>query len=149
MKNIEVSLDTSDSNIVIIISRFNNFINNNLLNGSINTLKRIGKIKDENITIIWVPGAYEIPLIAKKLAISKKYNAIITLATIIKGNSSHFKFVAKECSYGLSLISIETLIPITLGILITKNIEQAIERAGTKLGNKGSIRSSTCCIRND
>ncbi|WP_343153444.1 6,7-dimethyl-8-ribityllumazine synthase [Buchnera aphidicola (Mindarus keteleerifoliae)] len=122
----------------IIISRFNNFINDHLLNGTIDTLTRIGQVKKENIFIFYVPGTYEIPIIAKILCEKKKYDAIITLGTIIKGKTPHYKSIVNPIFSNLSNISIKNKIPILLGILITNTVEQAIERAGTKLGNKGS-----------
>lgn len=136
--NIFIGCTTANnSNVAIVISRFNDFINNNLLNGALDTLKRIGQVKEKNITIVWVPGAYELPLIINILANTKKYDAIIALGTIINGDTNHSIFLAGECISGISKISLKTKIPITFGILTTKNIDQAIERAGTKSGNKG------------
>ncbi|CAL4043714.1 6,7-dimethyl-8-ribityllumazine synthase [Buchnera aphidicola] len=142
---IEEGVVSQDSLISIIISRFNEFINQNLLNGAINTLKRIGQIKEKNISIIKVPGAYELTLIAKNIANLKKYDAIIALGTIIKGNTSHFMHIAHEVSSGLARISLENNIPISFGILTTDNIEQAIERSGAKMGNKG-IEAALCAL---
>ncbi|BFI91221.1 6,7-dimethyl-8-ribityllumazine synthase [Enterobacterales bacterium endosymbiont of Anomoneura mori] len=138
MKKIKVSFDSPNSKIAIIVSRFNEFINKSLLNGSIDILKRIGKILDNNITIIWVPGAFEIPLITQILANSKKYNAIIALGTIIKGETPHFKYISNSTISSISNVILKTEIPIIFGILTTDNIEQAINRSGIKLGNKGS-----------
>ncbi|WP_367670696.1 6,7-dimethyl-8-ribityllumazine synthase [Sodalis-like secondary symbiont of Drepanosiphum platanoidis] len=136
MKIIEGKILSPKSKIAIVVSRFNKSINNNLLDGALNTLKRVGQVKDDNITIVWVPGAYEIPLIVNILSL-KKFDAIIALATIIKGNTSHFEFISSSCSSEISSISIKNSLPIIFGILTTNNIEQAIERSGTKLGNKG------------
>ncbi|WP_343152548.1 6,7-dimethyl-8-ribityllumazine synthase [Buchnera aphidicola] len=129
---------SNDASIAIIISRFNDFINNHLLNGAIDTLIRIGQVKKEKIFTFYVPGTYEIPIITKILCKKKKYDSIIALGTIIKGNTPHYKSIASPIFSNLSNLSIEHEIPILIGILITKTIEQAIERAGTKLGNKGS-----------
>jgi 6,7-dimethyl-8-ribityllumazine synthase len=145
MKLIEAEVLSKNSCISILISRFNEFINQNLLNGAVDTLKRIGQIKSENISIIKVPGAYELPLIAKNIANLKKYDAIIALGTVIKGNTPHFIHVSHAVSSGLSKISLENNIPISFGILTTNNIEQAIERSGTKMGNKG-IEAALCAL---
>lgn len=121
----------------IIISRFNEFITSKLLSGAIDELTRHGA-KEENITVVWTPGAFEIPVVAKKVAKTNKYDAIITLGAVIKGSTPHFDFVSAEVSKGVAAVSLETEIPIIFGVLTTDNIEQAIERAGTKAGNKGS-----------
>ncbi len=121
----------------IIISRFNEFIGAKLLDGAIDELVRHG-VKDSEIDVIWVPGAFEIPLIAQKLAKSKKYNAIITLGAIIKGSTPHFDYVSAELTKGIANVSLNNEIPVIFGVLTTDNIEQAIERAGTKAGNKGA-----------
>lgn len=126
----------SNVKIGIIASRFNEFIVSKLLSGAIDGLKRHG-VEEHNIEIAWVPGAYEIPLIAKKMAISQKYNAIICLGAVIKGATSHYDYVCAEVSKGIAHVSLDTEIPVIFGILTTDNIEQAIERAGTKAGNKG------------
>ncbi|MCV2502325.1 MAG: 6,7-dimethyl-8-ribityllumazine synthase [Candidatus Lightella neohaematopini] len=127
----------NESNIAIIVSRFNKTINNNLLDGVINTLIRIGNMKEDNITVIWVPGVYEIPVIANKLVHTNKYKAIITLGTVIKGETNHHYYIVNECVSRLSEISVNNIIPITFGILTTNNIEQAVKRSGIKLNNKG------------
>ena len=121
----------------IVISRFNEFIGGKLLSGAIDELKRHG-VDEENIDVVWCPGAFEIPLVAKKCALSKKYNAIITLGAVIKGSTSHYDYVCAEVSKGVASVSLEASIPVIFGVLTTDNIEQAIERAGTKSGNKGS-----------
>lgn len=138
IKTIECGLTNKKSKIVIIISRFNEFINNGLLSGAINTLVRIGNIKKHNITVVKVPGAYEIPIIANIISNSLQCQGIITLGTIIKGETIHFEQISANIISQLSSISIKYNIPITLGILITETIEQAINRAGVKLGNKGT-----------
>jgi len=121
----------------IVVSRFNIFITQKLLEGALDTLRR-HKVSEENIYITWVPGAFEIPLIAKKLAETKKFDAILCLGTIIRGATPHFEYIAAETSKGIAQVMLETGIPVIFGILTTDTIEQAIERAGTKVGNKGA-----------
>lgn len=137
MRTIEGQLTTSGEKFCIVISRFNEFIGSKLLSGAVDELKRHG-VADENIEVVWTPGAFEIPLIAKKCAETKKYNAIITLGAIIKGATAHFDYVSAELSKGIASVSLETGIPVLFGVLTTENLEQAIERAGTKAGNKGA-----------
>lgn len=137
MKTIEGQLVAKDEKFCIVISRFNEFIGSKLLSGAIDELKRHG-VSEENIDIIWVPGAFEIPLLAKKAAKTGKYNAIITLGAVIKGSTGHYDYVCAEVSKGVAAISLESCVPVIFGVLTTDNIEQAIERAGTKAGNKGS-----------
>lgn len=138
MNVIEGSTTSNKSKIAIAVVRCNRFVNNNLLEGALDILKRIGHIKDENITTVWVPGAYELPLIVQALAISYKYDGIIALGTVIRGLTVHFELIARECSAGLSNISIKNTLPIGFGLLTTDNISQAIERSGIKANNKGS-----------
>lgn len=120
----------------IVAARFNEIIVNKLLDGAIDGLVRHG-VEDKNITAAWVPGAFEIPTIAKKMAESKKYDAIIALGTVIRGQTSHYDYVCNEVSKGIAQISLETGVPVLFGIVTTENIEQAIARAGSKAGNKG------------
>ncbi len=120
----------------VIVSRFNAFITNELLLGAIDGLHRHGINKDD-IDIIYVPGAFEIPLIAKKLAKTNKYNAIITLGAVIRGSTTHYDYVCSNVASGIAHVALEYETPIIFGVLTTKNIEQAIERSGTKAGNKG------------
>ena len=120
----------------IIVGRFNEFIGGKLLDGALDGLKRHG-VKEEDIDIAWVPGAFEIPLIAKKMAKNDKYDGIICLRAVIKGSTSHYDYVCSEVSKGIASVSLETEKPVMFGVLTTNNIEQAIERAGTKAGNKG------------
>jgi 6,7-dimethyl-8-ribityllumazine synthase len=120
----------------IVVSRFNEFITNKLLEGALDALKRHG-VKEENIEIAWTPGAFEIPLIAKKMAESKKYNAVIALGAVIRGETPHFDYVANEVSKGIANVGLSTNMPVIYGVLTTDTIEQAIVRAGTKAGNKG------------
>ena len=120
----------------IVVARFNEFINSKLLAGATDALQRHG-VDAEDIDIAWVPGAYEIPLIAQKMAASKKYDAVICLGTVIRGSTPHFDYVCAEVSKGVAQIGLHTGIPVMFGVLTTETIEQAIERAGTKAGNKG------------
>lgn len=119
----------------IVISRFNDFIGSKLLQGALDAFIRHG-VKEENIDVVWVPGAFEIPLMCKKMA-KNGYGAIVALGAIIKGQTPHFDFVANELSKGIASVSLSEEIPVIFGVLTTDNIEQAIERAGTKAGNKG------------
>ncbi len=136
IKVYEGNLIVNNKKFGIVAGRFNEFITNKLLGGAIDALKRHGTI-EENIEVAWVPGAFEIPLIAKKMASTNKYDAIICLGAVIRGSTPHFDYVANEVSKGIASVSLETKIPITFGVLTTDTIEQAIERAGTKAGNKG------------
>lgn len=137
MKVYEGLLTVTDEKFCIVVSRFNEFIGGKLLSGAIDELKRHG-VSDSNIDVVWCPGAFEIPLIAKKCAKSGKYSAIITLGAVIKGSTSHYDYVCAEVSKGVAAVSLETGIPVIFGVLTTENLEQAIERAGTKAGNKGA-----------
>ena len=136
MKIYEGELQAKGLKFAIVVSRFNDFITNKLLDGAVDALIRHGAV-DQNVEIIKVPGAFEIPLAAKILAEKKKYSAIICLGTIIRGATSHFEYVAAEATKGIASASLETGIPISFGILTTDSIEQAVERAGSKSGNKG------------
>jgi 6,7-dimethyl-8-ribityllumazine synthase len=138
MKIIEGGLAAPNAKIAIVISRFNSFINEQLLAGAVDTLKRTGQVQDDNITVVRMPGAVELPLVTKRVAASKKYDAIIALGTVIRGGTPHFEFVANECNKGLAQVSLDYDIPVAFGVLTTDSIDQAIERAGTKMGNKGS-----------
>ena len=120
----------------IVVARFNEFITGKLLSGAEDALRRHG-VNESDIATAWVPGAYEIPLVAKKMAASGKYDAIITLGTVIRGATPHFDFVCSEVAKGVSAINMQEGIPVIFGVLTTDTIEQAIERAGTKAGNKG------------
>ena len=134
---IEGMLTVNNEKFCIVIARFNEFIGSRLLSGALDELIRHG-VKKENIDIIWVPGAFEIPLIAKKAAKTGKYNAIITLGAVIKGSTSHYDYVCAEVSKGVASVGLETEVPVIFGVLTCDNIEQAVERAGTKAGNKGA-----------
>ena len=137
MKKFEGKFNGKGIKIGIVAGRFNEFITSKLVGGAVDVLKR-NEVNDEDIDIAWVPGAFEIPLITKKMAESKKYDAIITLGAVIKGSTPHFDYVCAEVSKGVAQISLQTGLPIMFGVLTTNNIEEAIERAGTKAGNKGS-----------
>ncbi|MGN1125346.1 MAG: 6,7-dimethyl-8-ribityllumazine synthase [Candidatus Gastranaerophilaceae bacterium] len=137
MKTIEGRLTTNGEKFCIVIARFNEFIGSKLLSGAVDELVRHG-VDEDNIDVIWVPGAFEIPIVAQKVAKSGKYNAVITLGAVIKGSTSHYDYVCAEVSKGVASVSLETGVPVIFGVLTTENIEQAIERAGTKAGNKGS-----------
>ncbi len=137
MKTYEGLLTIENKKFCIVVSRFNEFICAKLLSGAIDELKRHGA-NENDIDIVWCPGAFEIPLIAKKCAKSSKYDAIITLGAVIRGNTTHYDYVCAEVSKGVASVSLETGVPVIFGVLTTENIEQAIERAGTKAGNKGS-----------
>ena len=120
----------------IVAARFNEFITSKLVGGALDGLKR-HDVKEEDIDVAWVPGAFEIPLIASKMAKSKKYDAVICLGAVIRGATSHYDYVCSEVSKGIASVSLTSDIPVMFGVLTTDNIEQAIERAGTKAGNKG------------
>lgn len=120
----------------IVAARFNEFITSRLLGGALDGLKR-HNVPEDNIDVAWVPGAFEIPLIASKMAASKKYDAVICLGAVIRGSTSHYDYVCSEVSKGIAQVSLSSGIPVMFGVLTTENIEQAIERAGSKAGNKG------------
>jgi 6,7-dimethyl-8-ribityllumazine synthase len=132
----EGNLVGSGLKIGIVVGRFNEFITSKLLGGAQDALKRHG-VNEEDMDIAWVPGAFEIPLIAQKMAESKKYDAVITLGTVIRGATPHFDYVCNEAAKGVASTSLKSGIPVVFGVLTTDSIEQAIERAGTKAGNKG------------
>ncbi|MEI8006791.1 MAG: 6,7-dimethyl-8-ribityllumazine synthase [Bacteroidota bacterium] len=136
MRTIEGKLDAKGLKFAIVIARFNEFISGKLLSGCLDGLKRHGADEAE-IDLVWAPGSFEIPLLAKKLANSGKYNAVICLGAVIRGATPHFDYVAAEVSKGVASASLDSGIPVIYGVLTTDNIEQAIERAGTKGGNKG------------
>ncbi|HLR80827.1 MAG TPA: 6,7-dimethyl-8-ribityllumazine synthase [Bacillota bacterium] len=136
-KTYQGSLVGTELRIGIVVGRFNEFITNQLLQGALNTLDRHG-VQEENIDVAWVPGAFEIPLVAHKMARNDSYDAVITLGTVIRGATPHFDYVCNEAAKGVSNASVQTDKPVIFGILTTETIEQAIERAGTKAGNKGA-----------
>lgn len=137
MNIIEGNLIGTGTKIAIVVSRFNEFITSKLLGGAIDTLRRHG-VDEHEIDVAWIPGAYEIPLVAQKMAESTKYHAIITLGAVIRGATPHFEYVSSEVSKGVANVSLNTGVPVIFGVLTTDTIEQAIERSGTKAGNKGA-----------
>ena len=138
MKVIEGAIVAPNAKVAIVIARFNSFINESLLSGALDALKRQGQVSDDNITIIRCPGAYELPLVAQLTAKSDRYDAIVALGSVIRGGTPHFEYVAGECNKGLAQIALDYNIPVAFGVLTVDSIEQAIERAGTKTGNKGA-----------
>jgi len=136
MKVIQGELQAKGLKFAVVVSRFNDFITSKLLDGAVDALLRHGA-KDEDIDIVKVPGAFEIPLIAKKLASKGAYSAVICLGTVIRGATPHFEYIASEVSKGIATASLETGVPIAFGVITSDTIEQAVERAGTKSGNKG------------
>lgn len=136
MKTIEGNLIAGQAHFGIVASRFNEFIVNKLLSGALDALTRHGA-DEANITTVWVPGAFEIPLAAEKMALSGKYDAVICVGAVIRGATSHYDYVCAEVSKGVAQVSLQSKVPVLFGVLTTENIEQAIERAGTKAGNKG------------
>lgn len=141
-KMIEGLMTDCNGNYAVVITRWNNFVVDSLLNGTLDTLTRHG-VSDKTITIVKVPGAFEVPLTVKRLAEQKKYDAIIALGAVIRGGTPHFDYVAGECVKGLTQVSLAESIPITFGVLTVDTIEQAIERSGTKAGNKGEEAALT------
>lgn len=136
MRKIEGNLIAEGIRIGIVVSRFNEFITSRLLGGAMDGLIRHG-INEDDVTVAWVPGAFEIPVIASKMARSGSYDAVICLGAVIRGSTDHYSYVCNEVSKGIASVSLETGVPVLFGVLTTDSIEQAIERAGTKAGNKG------------
>ncbi|MFJ5772497.1 6,7-dimethyl-8-ribityllumazine synthase [Psychrobacillus sp. NPDC093180] len=135
-KVFEATLIGTDLKIGIVVGRFNEFINGKLLDGAMDGLKRHG-VSEENVDVAWVPGAFEVPFIAKKMAETKKYDAIIGLGSVIRGSTTHYDYVCNETAKGIASVGLSTGVPVMFGVVTTETIEQAIERAGTKAGNKG------------
>lgn len=138
MNIIEANFDAKGKKIAIVVSRFNSFIVESLLEGAIDALKRHGNVADDDITIVRVPGAYELPVAAKRIAQKGDVDAIVAIGAVIRGGTPHFDFVAGECNKGLAQVSMEFTLPVAFGVITTDTIEQAIDRAGTKAGNKGA-----------
>lgn len=136
MRVLEGNVVAKGIRVGIVAARFNEFITSKLVGGALDGLKR-HDVKDEDIDVAWVPGAFEIPLIASKMAKSKKYDAVICVGAVIRGSTSHYDYVCSEVSKGIANVSLNSDIPVMFGVLTTDNIEQAIERAGSKAGNKG------------
>ncbi|MCX7569084.1 6,7-dimethyl-8-ribityllumazine synthase [Tumebacillus sp. DT12] len=135
-KFIEGNLIGTGLKIGVVVGRFNDFIGGRLLDGALDSFKRHG-VEEDDVDVAWVPGAFEIPLIAKKMAASGKYDAVVTLGAVIRGSTPHFDYVCSEVAKGVSRINLDTGVPTVFGVLTVDTIEQAIERAGTKAGNKG------------
>ena len=137
MKTYEGKLVSGNIRVGIVCARFNEFITSRLLGGALDGLRRRG-VDDDDVAVAWVPGAFEIPLVAKKMAASGRYDAVICLGAVIRGSTSHYEYVCAEVSKGIAAVQLETGVPVMFGVLTTENIEQAIERAGSKAGNKGA-----------
>lgn len=138
MNVIEGSFVAKGKKFAIVVSRFNSFVVESLLSGAVDALKRHGDVADDDITVVRVPGAYELPVAAKRIAAKGEYDAIIAIGAVIRGGTPHFDFVAGECNKGLAQVGMEFSIPVAFGVITTDTIEQAIDRAGTKAGNKGA-----------
>lgn len=136
MKTYEGNISGKDLKFAIVVARFNEFITSKLLGGALDALKR-HEAAEENISVVWVPGAFEIPLVAKKMASTKNFDAIICLGAVIRGATTHYDYVCNEVSKGIAQVGLQSGVPTIFGIVTTENIQQAIERAGTKSGNKG------------
>ncbi len=137
MNVVQGNIEAKNAKVAIVVSRFNSFVVESLLDGAIDTLKRFGSVSEDNITVVRVPGAFELPLAARRVAASGKFDGIIALGAVIRGGTPHFDFVAGECNKGLAQVMLEFDTPVSFGVLTTDTIEQAIERSGTKAGNKG------------
>jgi 6,7-dimethyl-8-ribityllumazine synthase len=136
IKQIEGMLGAKDARFALVVSRFNDFIGQKLLEGALDCIRRHGG-SDENISIYRCPGAFELPMVCKKVALSGNFDAVIALGAIIRGSTPHFDVIAAEATKGIAQVSLDTMVPVSFGVLTTDNLEQAIERAGTKAGNKG------------
>ena len=138
MQIIEGNMGATGKKFAIVVSRLNSYVVEGVLEGAVDTLDRLGEVNGDDITVVRVPGAYELPIAAQKIAQSGKFDAIIALGAVIRGGTPHFDFVAGECNKGLAQVSLEHNIPVSFGVITTDSIEQAIERSGTKAGNKGA-----------
>jgi 6,7-dimethyl-8-ribityllumazine synthase len=138
MQVIEAGYEASGKKFALVVARFNGFIVESLLEGAVDTLKRVGKVAEQDITVVRIPGAFEMPLALQRVAISKKYDAIIALGAVIRGGTPHFEYVSGECTKGIGQVALQHDLPVAFGVLTVDSIEQAIERAGTKAGNKGA-----------
>lgn len=137
-KIIEGDLTDKGGRYAILVSRWNDLITARLLEGALDSLRRHGVTLEKQVDVVWAPGSYELPLVAKRLCASGRYDAVVALACVIRGGTPHFDYVASEVSKGLANVSLAADVPVTFGVLTTNSIEQAIERAGTKMGNKGA-----------
>lgn len=145
MQVIEAGLAAKGKKFAIVVARFNSFIVESLLEGAVDTLKRVGDVADSDITVVRIPGAFELPLAVQKVAQSGKYDAVIALGAVIRGGTPHFEYVAGECVKGIAQVSMQHNLPVAFGVLTVESIEQAIERAGTKMGNKGG-EAAMCAL---
>ena len=145
MIEIEGNIRATGKKFAIVVARFNGFVVESLLDGALDTLERHGEVNPDDVTVVRVPGAYELPIAAKKLAEKNKFDAIIAIGAVIRGGTPHFDFVAGECNKGLAQVSLDAGIPIAFGVITTDSIEQAIERSGTKAGNKGA-EAALCAL---
>lgn len=145
MIEIEGNIRATGKKFAIVVARFNGFVVESLLDGALDTLERHGEVNPNDVTVVRVPGAYELPIAAKKLAEKKKFDAIIAIGAVIRGGTPHFDFVAGECNKGLAQVSLDAGIPVAFGVITTDSIEQAIERSGTKAGNKGA-EAALCAL---
>lgn len=141
-KVIKGNMIAKDKKIGIVVSRFNEFVSSKLLEGAVDTLVNHG-VKDSDISVVWVPGSFETPVLANKMADSGKYDAIICLGAIIRGETPHFDFIASEAAKGVAKVAMDSKVPCVFGIITTDNLEQALDRAGTKSGNKGRDAART------
>ncbi|WP_214000177.1 6,7-dimethyl-8-ribityllumazine synthase [Arsukibacterium sp.] len=138
MQVIEAGYAAKGKKFALVVARFNGFIVESLLEGAVDTLKRVGNVADQDITVVRIPGAFEMPLALQRVAASKKYDAIIALGAVIRGGTPHFEYVSGECTKGIGQVALAYDLPVAFGVLTVDSIEQAIERAGTKAGNKGA-----------
>lgn len=138
MQVIEAGYVAKGKKFALVVARFNGFIVESLLEGAVDTLKRVGNVAEQDITIVRIPGAFEMPLAVQRVAASKKYDAIIALGAVIRGGTPHFEYVSGECTKGIAQVAMTHDLPVAFGVLTVDSIEQAIERAGTKAGNKGA-----------
>ena len=143
MNIIEGNVRATGKKFALVVSRFNSFVVESLVDGALDALERHGEVSEQDITLVRVPGAYELPIAAQKLAQTKKFDAIIALGAVIRGSTPHFDFVAGECNKGLAQVSLQHNIPVAFGVITTDSIEQAIERSGAKAGNKGAEAAIT------
>ncbi|WP_372626770.1 6,7-dimethyl-8-ribityllumazine synthase [Arsukibacterium sp.] len=138
MQVIEAGYVAKGKKFALVVARFNGFIVESLLDGAVDTLKRVGNVDEQDITVVRIPGAFEMPLALQRVAASKKYDAIIALGAVIRGGTPHFEYVSGECTKGIGQVAMQHDLPVAFGVLTVDSIEQAIERAGTKAGNKGA-----------
>ncbi|MGQ8365058.1 6,7-dimethyl-8-ribityllumazine synthase [Glaciecola sp. 1036] len=143
MNVIEGNIRATGKKFAVVVARFNSFVVESLVDGALDTLERHGEVNPDDITLVRVPGAYELPVVAKKLVATGKFDAVIALGAVIRGGTPHFDFVAGECNKGLAQVAMEATIPVAFGVITTDSIEQAIERSGTKAGNKGAEAAHT------